>query len=355
MVTPFSVIGGIDTHADTHTLAAIDTNGRFLGSTTVAATAAGNRKALTWLRMHGEVEAVGVEGTGSYGAQLSRYLTSQEVDVVEVDRADRKRRRHLGKSDPVDAESAARAVLAKTATATPKTRTGAVESLRILKTGKRSAMKAMVAARASLAQLVITAPQEIRDQLRGHKGMTRVRMCAQLRPDRSRLHEPAQAAKRTLRSTARRILVLREEIDELDADIEALLKQIAPALLDHFGVGPDTAAQLLITAGDNPERIRSEASFAALCGTSPLPASSGRTDRHRLNRGGDRRANEALWRIILVRLGRDPRTHAYLTRRQTQGLSKKETIRCLKRYLIRELLPTIRAALTPPETLPQAA
>lgn len=141
--------------------------------------------------------------------------------------------------------------------------------------------------------------------------------------------------------------MLAEEIAELDTDIEALVTSAAPRLLDSFGVGPDTAAQLLITAGDNPERIRSEASFAALCGVSPIPASSGRTDRHRLNRGGDRQANEALWRITMVRLSQDPRTQAYLARRSQQGLSKREIIRCLKRYIVREVLPVIRAELLP--------
>lgn len=345
MVTSTVVIGGVDTHADTHTLAVIDEAGRLLGTAIVPATAAGNRQALAWLTSHGQIDRVGVEGTGSYGAQLARFLTAHDVDVVEVDRADRKQRRQKGKSDPLDAQAAARAVLAGTATTTPKTRTGTVESLRALKTTKRSAMKAMVAARSALVQLVITAPQQLRDQLHGLTGTTRVEACARLRPDHTRLHEPEQAVKLALRRTARRCMALAEEIAEADAEIEALIKHAAPRLIEHYGVGPDTAAQLLITAGDNPERIRSEASFAALCGVSPLPASSGRTDRHRLNRGGDRQANEALWRITLVRLSHDPRTQAYMARRMEQNLSKPEIIRCLKRYLVRELLPTIRAAL----------
>jgi len=345
MVTSTIVIGGVDTHADTHALAVIDAQGRLLGSTSVPATAAGNRQALAWLASHGQLDRVGVEGTGSYGAQLARYLTAQDVDVVEVDRADRKQRRHRGKSDPLDAEAAARAVLAGTATTTPKARTGPVESLRALKATKRAAMKAMVAARSALVQHLITAPQPVREQLHGLTGTARVKACARLRPDRARLREPEQAVKLALRRTARRCLVLAEEIAEADAEIEALVKHTAPRLLEHFGVGPDTASQLLITAGDNPDRIRSEASFAALCGVSPLPASSGRTDRHRLNRGGDRHANEALWRIIMVRLGHDDRTKAYVARRSQQNLSKPEIIRCLKRYLVRELLPTIRAEL----------
>lgn len=362
MVTSTTVIGGVDTHADTHTLAVIDAQGRLLGTTSVPATSAGNRQALAWLTSHGIIDRVGVEGTGSYGAQLARFLTAQDVDVVEVDRPDRKKRRQQGKSDPLDALSAARAVLAGTATTTPKARTGPVESLRALKTAKRAAMKAMVAARSALVQQVITAPQQVRDQFAGLSGTARVDACARLRPDRARLHEPAQAVKLALRTTARRCQDLAAEIADLDAELEALVQRTAPQLLEHFGVGKDTAAQLLITAGDNPDRIRSEASFAALCGVSPLPASSGRTDRHRLNRGGDRHANEALWRIIMVRLSHDPRTKSYLARRSQQNLSKKEIIRCLKRYLVRELLPTIRAELAratadtaPPNALDAAA
>ena len=345
MVASTVVIGGVDTHADTHTLAAIDAQGRLLGTTTVPATRAGTRQALAWLTSHGQVDRVGVEGTGSYGAQLARYLTAQAMEVVEVDRADRKQRRRQGKSDPLDAEAAARAVLAGTAATTPKTRTGPVESLRALKATKRAAMKAMVAARCALVQLVITAPQPVREQLHGLTGTARVNACARLRPDRARLREPDQAVKLALRRTARRCQHLAEEIAEADADIKALVVYTAPRLLDHFGVGPDTASQLLITAGDNPERIRSQASFAALCGVNPLPASSGRTDRHRLNRGGDRHANEALWRIIMVRLSHDPATQAYRDRRREQNLKNPEIIRCLKRYLVRELLPTIRAEL----------
>nr|WP_306238748.1 MULTISPECIES: IS110 family transposase [unclassified Ornithinimicrobium] len=347
MVTSIAVIGGIDTHADTHALAVIDSRGQLLGTTTVPATAAGNRQALAWLASHGTVHSVGVEGTGSYGAQLARHLTAHDLKVIEVDRADRKTRRRKGKSDPLDAEAAARAVLAGVATGVPKTRTGPVESLRALKATKRAAMKAQVAARSALVQMVITAPQSVRDQLDGLKGTARVEACARLRPDRTLLHDPVHAVKLALRRTARRCQVLAEEIAELNTDIEALVSSTAPRLLDAFGVGADTAAQLLITAGDNPERIRSEASFAALCGVSPIPASSGRTDRHRLNRGGDRLANEALWRIVMVRLSHDPKTKAYLARRSQQGLRKREIIRCLKRYIVRELLPIIRAELSP--------
>ncbi len=355
MVTPM-IVGGVDTHADTHALAAIDAQGRLLGTTTVPATAAGNRQALSWLAGHGTVDRVGIEGTGSYGAQLARYLTVQDIDVLEVDRPDRKARRQRGKSDPLDAESAARAVLAETAGTTPKARTGPVESLRALKTTKRSAMKAMVAARSALVHTIITAPQPVREHLSGMCGTARVEACARLRPDSARLHEPEQGVKLALRRTARRCLVLAQEIAALDTEIEALVKHTAPTLLDHYGVGPDTAAQLLITAGDNPDRIRSEASFAALCGVSPLPASSGRTNRHRLNRGGDRHANEALWRIIMVRLSHDPMTQAYARRRSQESLSKREIIRCLKRYLVRELLPTIRTELQPtPQAPPSAA
>lgn len=355
MVTSM-IIGGVDTHADTHALAVIDAQGRLLATTSVPATSAGNRKALSWLAAHGTIDRVGIEGTGSYGAQLARYLAANDIDVIEVDRADRKARRQQGKSDPLDAVSAARAVLAGTASTTPKSRTGPVESLRALKATKRSAMKAMVAARSALVQMLITAPQPLRDQMSGLRGTARVQACARLRPDNSRLHDPEQGTKLALRRLARRCLTLAEEINELDIEIEGLVKHTAPRLLEHYGVGPDTAAQLLITAGDNPDRIHSEASFAALCGVAPLPASSGRTHRHRLNRGGDRLANEALWRIIMVRLSHDPRTQAYADRRSQENLSKRDIMRCLKRYLVRELLPTIRTELQQnPQAPPSAA
>jgi transposase len=358
-----SVTGGVDTHLDTHTAVALDGLGRLLGHSTFPATRPGFAALLNWLRSHGGVDAVGIEGTGSYGAGLARYLRAQQVPVIEVDRPDRKARRRNGKSDPADAEAAARAIQARTATGVPKTRDGVVESIRALRVVRRGAIKAHTAASNALMHLVITAADPLRQQLAGLKGTSLIEACAHLRPHEP-LADPVQATKRSLRRIARRCQHLAREIAEADQDLQELITQAAPELLDQYGVGVDVAGQLLVTAGDNPDRLRSEASFAALCGTSPVSASSGRTDRHRLNRGGDRDANCALYWVVLVRMSHHRPTRDYVERRRGQGLTTKEIMRCLKRYVARELLPVIRRALvedvsTPapgqPETVATAA
>lgn len=337
-----TVTGGVDTHADTHTVAALDHLGRLLGHETFPATIAGHDQALTWLRNHGPLAVVGMEGTGSYGAGLFQHLRSVGVKVVEVDHPDRRARRKMGKSDPTDAISAARAVQAGTATGTPKTRDGVVEAIRSLRVARNGAIKAHTAAINALRQTIITAPAHLRAQLAGLGSKSLVDTCSRFRP--GDIHDPEQAAKATLRRLARRCQMLAEELADTDEDLKTLIRQKAPALLAVHGVGTDIAGQLLITAGDNPERLKSEASFAALCGVSPLLASSGKTNRHRLNRGGDRAANSALHRVVIVRMKTHPETHAYVERRTREGLSKREIIRCLKRYVARELLPLIKAA-----------
>jgi transposase len=331
------VFGGVDTHADTHTAAVIDAAGRLLGHQQFPTTPAGYAALLAWLGAHGRIERVGVEGTGVYGAGLARHLAAAGIELAEVDRPDRKTRRFTGKSDPIDAEAAARAALAGRSTGTPKTRTGPVEAVRALRVARRSAIAARAEAQTQLKALVITAPEPLRARLRGLTTRPLVAACAALRPDPARLSDPAQATKTALRTLARRHLQLTTEIDDLDAQLEPLVARINPALTAATGVGTDVAGQLLVTAGDNPDRVRSEAAFAALCGVSPIPASSGRTHRHRLNRGGDRQANCALYRVVLCRMRWDPRTRAYVQRRTEEGLSKKDIIRCLKRYIAREL------------------
>lgn len=344
------VTGGVDTHLDTHTAAALDGLGRRLGFATFPTTAQGFQDLLSWLRQFGRVAAVGVEGTGSYGAGLARFLRASDVRVVEVDRPDRRNRRRHGKSDPVDAEAAARAVQAGTATGSPKTRDGVVESIRVLRVARRGAMKAHGAALNALQHLVITAPDVLHQQLAGLRGKTLVKTCAALRPGPD-VADPVHGTKRALRRLARRCQQLAAEIDEADHDLEDLIRAAAPELLDQFGVGVDVAGQLLVTAGDNPDRLGNDASFAALCGASPVSASSGRTDRHRLNRGGDRAANCALYWVVLVRMCHDQRTREYVARRRAQGLTTKEIMRCLKRYVARELLPIIQRSLaTQPQT-----
>jgi len=336
------VTGGIDTHADTHTVAALDNLGRLLGHATFPATSVGYDDLLGWLARHGNIIQVGVEGTGSYGAGLARHLTGSGIKVVEVDQPDRRARRKVGKSDPADAVAAARAVQAGTATGIPKSRDGVVESIRALRVARNGAIKSHTAAINALRQMIITAPAELREQLTGLGPKALVNTCARLRP--GDLHDPTQGVKAALRRLARRCQMLAKEIAEGDRDLSNLIKRVAPDLIAQHGVGPETAGQLLITAGDNPTRLRSEASFAALCGASPLPASSGKTNRHRLNRGGDRAANSALHRVVIVRMKSHEATRAYVARRTEQGMSKRDIIRCLKRYVARELLPHINAA-----------
>jgi transposase len=336
-VTGGEVTGGVDTHQDTHTAAALDATGRLLGHRQFPATPAGYAALLGWLRGFGQLIVVGIEGTGVYGAGLTEFLQAAGVELVEVDRPDRKTRRHYGKSDPIDAEAAARAAQAGRATGTPKTRGGRIDALRTLRVARRSAVTARADAQRRIKALIVTAPAELRAELRALGDRALITHCATRRPDRAAAADPTTAAVLALRALARRHQQLSVEIAELDALIGPLVAAINPALLALPGVGVDVAGQLLVTAGDNPQRLRSEAAFAMLCGAAPLPASSGRTHRHRLNRGGDRQANAALYRIVLCRLRWDPRTRAYAERRATQAMSKPEIIRCLKRYITREI------------------
>ena len=338
------VTGGVDTHKDTHTAAVVDAHGRVLGHREFPTSTAGYRALLGWLRSHGELVKVGIEGTGAYGAGLARYLQAAGVALVEVDRPDRTARRHHGKSDPVDAQAAARAAQAGRATGVPKDRAGGVEALRALRVARRGAVAARARAQTQMTSLIVTAPDPLRAQLRGLSARQLVARCAARRPDRAAAADPGTATVLALRALARRHQHLSAEITELDALIAPLVTALNPTLLTLAGVGPDVAGQLLVTAGDNPHRLRSDAAFAMLCGAAPLPASSGRTQRHRLNRGGDRHANAALYRIVLCRLRWDPHARAYAHRRTTEGMSRKEIIRCLKRYVAREVYT---ALLTP--------
>ena len=330
------VVGGVDTHKDTHTAAAIDDCGRLLGYAQFPATRGGYRDLLAWLHSHGRLLLVGVEGTGAYGAGLTRLLVAEQVEVVEVDRPDRKTRRFHGKSDPIDAIAAAQAAQSGRATGQPKHRAGQVEALRALRTARRSAIQQRADVQRQLKALIVTAPDTVRERLRDLTDTRLITTCARTRPGPDTAC-PATATTLALRSLARRHQQLSAEIRELDKLITPLIHTINPRLLAVFGVGPDTAGQLLVTTGDNPDRITTEAAFAMLCGAAPIPASSGRTHRHRLNRGGDRQANAALYRIALSRLRHDPATRAYAQRRTAEGKTKKEIIRCLKRYIAREI------------------
>jgi len=338
------VIGGVDTHGATHHAAALNaTTGKLLGDREFPATPAGYRQLLDWLGSFGQVTQVGIEGTGSFGAGLFRYLDAASVTVIEVDRPNRRDRRRQGKSDPLDAIGAARAVLAGTATATPKPRTGPVEAIRVLRTTRASAVKARTAAINQITSLIFSAPDELRASLTGLTRTARITRCTRLRIDQSALADPAVATRAALRTLARRVQALNAEIHAADSQLAALVAATAPATSAIFGVGTDAAGQLLATAGDNPHRLASEAALARLCGVAPIPASSGNTTRHRLHRGVARAANRSLHLIIINRLRWHPATRDYVARRTTEGKTKKEIIRCLKRYLIREIYTALMA------------
>jgi transposase len=338
--TEVAVILGVDTHLDLHVGVAVDHLGRRLGKASVPTTAKGYEELLRWAEGFGPVGRVGIEGTSSYGAGLARHLAAKGIEVLEVERPERQRRgsrRNLQKkSDPSDAEAAARAVLAGEASGVPKSADGTVEMIRTLRSVRRSAIKARTQAANQLQSLRLTAPEELRHRLRGLSTKELVSVAARFRLGDAPRDVPA-ATRFALRSVARRYEALSEEIAELEALIDLLVAQAAPELLSLPGIGTDNAATLLIVAGDNPRRLGSEASFASLCGVSPIEASSGKVVRHRLNRGGNREANRALYMICLSRMRRDKRTKEYVARRTQEGKSKREIIRCLKRYLAREL------------------
>ena len=332
---PDAITGGVDTHLDVHVAAALDSIGGLLGVESFPADARGYRRLLAWLGSFGSVALVGVEGTGSYGAGLTRHLQDNGIRVVEVDRPNRQERRRAGKSDPLDAIAAARAAQSGRARGAAKSRNGNVEAIRVLRVARSSARKDRVRALNQLRSLVSTAPEELRSELRGLSVCRLVNKAAGLRPNGRT--DVVNATKLAMRSPARRVRDIEAEIAELDAVLGPLIEATAPDLLTRPGLGPDTAGALLVAAGDNPERMRNERTFAHLCGASPLDASSGKQLRHRLNRGGDRQANSALWRIVITRLASDPRSQRYVERRCKDGLTKAEAIRCLKRYVAREV------------------
>jgi transposase len=341
---PGAVVGGVDTHKHIHVAAVCDPLGRVLASDTFPTTTAGFKSLLRFLRSHGELAAVGVEGTGCWGGGLTRWLAARDVHVVEVDRPNRQARRRRGKSDTIDAEEAARAVVAGRARTVPKTGTGPVEMARQLRVARRSAIKQRTQALLQLQALADTAPDELRDTVKKLRYAQLIATAARFRP--GELTTPSAAAKYAMSALARRIQHLDTEIEGLDAHLKTILTAAHPGLLAAHGVGPDTAGALLVAAGDNPERLVTEQAFAALCGASPVQASSGNTHRHRLNRGGDRQANSALWRIVLVRMKTHPPTRDYVTRRTAEGLAKRDIMRCLKRYVAREVYHHINP--TPP-------
>jgi transposase len=364
--TTVTVIGGVDTHKHTHYASAIDSHGQFLAHQEFPATDAGYRALRAWLHEHGDVDAIGVESTGSFGATLTRYLTAAGEQVIEVNRPNRIARRMDGKSDRLDAEQIARAVLGHTSTAVPKAKSGIVEVIRTLRVTRTSAVKSRTQAFNTLWGVMIGAPSPLRDELVALTKKTLVNRCLRLRPETTDLitlaDDPERlliaGVKTSLRDLARRWKTLDDEVKELNQQIETLVRKAAPDLVELHGVGTEIAGQFLVTAGDNTGRIRNEAAFAKLCGVAPQPASSGRTTgRHRLSRSGDRAANSALYIVTIVRMRHHQPTREYVERRTSEGLSKREIIRCLKRYIAREIYSNLPKPTenTAAQQLPTAA
>ena len=336
------VIVGVDTHTHVHVAVAIDTWGIRLGDRSCAADSDGYQQLITWAECHGRVAAFGIEGTGSYGAGLARAVRRAGHQVLEVNRGDRRTRRIAGKSDTVDAETAARSVLAGQSTAIPKTADGAVEMMRHLKVARRTAVKARTSAMITLKQIVVTAPPELRETLHPLADQALLNRCRGWRC--GTIDTPTASAKHTLRALARRWFALSVEIVDHDRHLGRLTPQTSPTLREGLGIGADTAAEMLIIFGDNPDRIHSEAAFAKLCGACPIPASSGMTTgRHRLYRGGHRQANAALHRAVIVRMRYHSPTLNDVERRTAEGRPKREIIRCLKRFLAREIFQRVMA------------
>lgn len=346
------VIAGVDTHGDVHVIVVLDAAiGRRLADASFATTRSGYVELLAWLLSFGTVDKIGVESTGSYGAGLARYLTGEGIEVIEVRCPNRQERRMNGKNDTIDAEAAARSVLAGTATARPKTGDGPVASVRALEVVYHAATKDRTRAINQFKAQLVCSPTVLRDRLRAvsfHRQLELARRFNDQHPD------PVEREIRfALKELARRIGFLDDQTARLEARIRDLAAQTAPALVGLSGVGPHVAAQLLAAAGDNPDRLSSEASFAKLCGACPIPAGSGKTNgRHRLNRGGDRRANNALFTIVLVRMRHDEATRRYVKRRTHEGKNRKEIMRCLKRYVAREVF---HAITSPPSDIPTGA
>src|SRR5215212_7687089 len=332
------VTGGVDTHADVHVAAAVDANGGVLGVESFTTTPAGFGALHGWLGAFGAVDRVGVEGTGAYGAGLARYLRGQGVAVIEVDRPNRQERRRNGKSDELDAIEAARAALSGRASGIAKSADGDVEAIRALLVVRRSGRSVRIKYLNQIRHLGFTAPDELRERLRGVHRDHLARTAAALRPTTGS-DTIVYATKLSIAMLGRRVLALEADAERLDRELEMLVRRTAPSLLEIYGVGINTAAILLVAAGDNPHRLKSEAAFAHLCGVAPLRASSGKINRYRLNPGGNRQANHALWRIVFTRMSGDERTRKYVVRRTAEGRSTREVMRVLKRYVARELYP----------------
>jgi transposase len=330
------ITGGVDTHLNFHVAAAIDANGGTLGIETFPVGRRHYDDLLSWLLGFGELDKIGVEGTGSYGAGLARHLRQAEISVVEVDRPNRQMRSRQGKSDHVDAIAAARAALSGTATGLPKDRDGNVEAIRVLMVARRSAVDERIQILNQIRHICFCATDEIRTRFEDLSPKALLNATSTLRP-RQGDDVVRYTTLIVLRELGRRARNLHEENKRLNKLLRPLIRQTAPGILEIYGVGFDTAAKLLVAAGDNPERLHSEAAWAHMCGVAPIQASSGKTQRHRLNRGGNRQANSALYRIMLTRMRHDQRTRDYVARRSAEGKTMGEISRMLRRYISREI------------------
>jgi transposase len=332
---------GVDTHKQFHVAHAVDELGRALGTHRVPATTAGYAAFVSWARALGQLVTVGIEGPGHYGAGLARHLRAEGIALTEVGRPKRQHRARYGKSDDTDAAGAAAIVLAGEALGDPKSADGAAEMVRVLRVARSSAVRARAKAATALHDLIVTAPAPLREQLTGLYKDRLIQACEQL-PEPETLTTPTDAVTIAIKSLAARCRHLDAEATRLEHHIDTITATATPQLRAVYGVGPDTAATLLAAIGDNHDRISSDAAFAKLCGVSPLKASSGKTIRHRLNRGGNRDANRALHVILVVRLRRHQPTRDYLARRLAEGKTKNEIMRCLKRYIAREIYRAVQ-------------
>lgn len=346
MTNPECGIGGVDSHKDTIHVAVITAVGRPVADREFPTTEGGYRRAVAWLIEHGPLQAVGIEGTSSYGVGITTAVIAAGIRVVEVNRTRPAERRRQGKTDQLDAYRAARSVLTGEASADPKS--ASIEPLRALTVTRRSAVKAQQAAWRQIGALLVNAPARLRDRYRDLSEAKLVGSLANTRPEQQANPDLADTM-HALRALARRHRDLGQEITDLEARMAARAMSANPGLMAVKGVGPVIGAQLLITAGDNPDRLRSSASFAALCGTAPIPVSSGRTDRHRLSRGGDRQANAALHHIVKVRLSYDPATRAYRDAHLAKGWTAKAVFRALKRAVAREVFQALAGHCAVPD------
>jgi transposase len=340
-----NVVVGVDSHKFEHQAAVLNDQGLLLGNARFAASSRGYRELSEWVESFGQPRCFGVECTSSYAAGLTRFLRAKDHEVIEINSVKRQVRAKKGKDDAIDAEAAARQVLAGEATALAKDTTGVIESIRLLKVARDSAVKCRKVALVQILDHLITVPAELRERIDARGSRGKVTQCLSLRPDGEKLDEPLHAAKLALRTLARRVRFFDAEISEIDTQLDTLVAWCAPTLLSRPGIGTQHAAQLLITAGQNIERLTSDAAFARLCGVAPVPISSGQTQRVRLHRGGDRRANTTLHMIVIVRMKLDQRTKDYVARRREEGLSKKDIIRCLRRFVAREVFHDLQKDL----------